>query len=222
MKNEKLESFLLNFLAVVLGIVITFGGDSLISRRQEKNSLNGCLELVALELSENLKLIDLGDSLVLAEKDAAEFLIKYEKDYRKADRDSLARYANTPFVDAEISVYTDAFELLKSSGVLTKFDDKELALDIFRAYGSLQDIMTFYKMFYDRKKVYIDEAKSARVVRILSSDRVLADELWSAITSDEEGRQFLREISRFLSQYDSGEAREFVQTTIDRIREQNR
>lgn len=218
MKSEKLESFLLNFLAVVLGIVITFGCDSLVNRRQEAKSLKGSLELVAAELEANLEIVSLGDTIMAAQKEAAEFLSRYENNFRKADKDSLLMYANIPFGVADISIYTDAFELLKSSGVLTKFKDKELALDIFRAYGSLKDVMTFYKMFFDRKKIYLDQAQDARVTRILSSDEVRADELWEAMTATESGRQFLREISRFLYQYDSEETVVTVRETIDRIK----
>lgn len=217
-KNGQLfNNFILNFLAVVLGILITFGGNAIIERNKEARNLKSCLELVSSELRENLKWIDYGDSLLGRQAEAAAFLAKYENDYSKAPVDSLNMMANEPLMICELSFYTDAFELLKNSGVLAKIENKELALDIFHAYGNMKDYLTFFKMFHEHKKQYLEPAMTNKITALLAKDRIGAAELWAGIASTKEGRQFLREIQRFLFMYDSSETIASVKNTIERI-----
>lgn len=215
--RENLTSFFLNFLAVVLGIVITFGGESLISARKERNNLKNCLELVSSELQNNKEYLISCDSLLKREVEAALFLIRYEKDYTKAPKDSMGALCNVPLMLDEISIYTDAFELLKNSGVLTKIRDKQLALDIFRIYGALQNDVDYINMFYDHKLKYLEPAMNSDVKALLSSDNVTAVGLWSEMARTDEGRQFLREILRFLSSYNPYDLYEAVDLAISEI-----
>lgn len=220
MKKEHRDlrnAFILNFLAVVLGIIITFGGNAIIERNKEARNLNSCLELVSSELKEDLKWIDYGDSLLGRQVEAADFLARYENDYSKAPADSLRMMANEPLFICELSFYTDAFELLKNSGVLAKIDDQELALEIFQAYGHMRDYLTFFKMFHEHKKQYLEPAMNAKVTDLLAKDEFGAGELWSLISSSKEGKQFLREIQRFLYMYNDSETVASIKSTIDRI-----
>lgn len=201
--KENRISFFLNFLAVVLGIAITFGGESLISHNEEKKNLMNCLELVSSELQDDRDCLNYCDTIVDRELEAAMYLIKYEGDYAKAPADSLYAVANTPFILETINVYTDAFELLKNSGVLTKIKDKKLALQIFKTYDALNDQISFLNTFYEHKTKYLEPAMNDNVRKILAGDDVTAVELWSTITDTKEGQQFLREVVRFLSSYDS-------------------
>ena len=217
LNKENRTSFLLNFLAVVLGIVITFGGESLLSHKEEKRNLNSCLELVSSELQANLKCLDYGDSLMRNELVSAIFLVRYEEDYTKAPSDSLSKLANTPFTINEMSIYDDAFELLKNTGVLTKIKDKELALQVFRTYDDWQTTMLYYQFFYEHKKQYLAAAMNENVKKVLARDTVTAIDLWSEITATDEGKQFLREILRFLASYNVSSAYENVHNTIEGI-----
>ena len=221
-KKDNRTSFLLNFMAVVLGIVLTFGGESVISHRQEASDLTNCLNLVASELRSNEEILHLGDSLMRSQAEAALFLIRYEDDYTKAPQDSLMMMANTPLFIAEMSIYTDAFELLKSSGCLMKIKDKELALEIFKTYGELQDSMRLIGMFYEQKTKYAEAAMTEDVKDILSKDNVTAIGLWSEITKTRDGQQFLREIIRFLYSYDTSGTQSLVSGTVARIEEYTR
>lgn len=215
--KENRTSFVWNFLAVVLGIVITFGGESLISHNQEKKDLDSCLNLVRSELKNNKELLQLADTVVSMQRLAAQFILRYEDDLTKAPQDSLMMYANTPLSKSEITIYTDALELLKSSGALMKIEDKGLALEIFETYGGLEDNMLMLKMFFEHKDSYLGPAMNERVNDILSSDNVTALNLWQELTATREGRQFVREIIRFLYSYDSTSAHEAVDRTIAHI-----
>lgn len=67
--------YLMNFVAVCLGIVITFAGQGLINRHAERNEVKSSLILVKNELQDNLSYIELADSLLTRCSAAAEFLI---------------------------------------------------------------------------------------------------------------------------------------------------
>ena len=220
--KENRTSFFLNFLAVVLGIVITFGGESLLSHKEERKNLNNCLELVSSELLSDRACMNYCDTLVNKEVQAALFLIKHERDYVSAPMDSLYAVANMPLIRNEISVYTDAFELLKNSGVLTKIKDKKLALEIFQTYDALNDMVYFINTFYEHKTKYLELAMNDDVKKVLAGDNVGAVELWSVMTSTKEGKQFLREIIRFLSSYDPTDVYEMVDNTLADIKSYTR
>lgn len=217
-RNDKI-SFFMNFLAVVLGIAITFGGEAIISDRQEKKDLEKCLELVVSELQNNREYLHYCDTLLRNEVNAAEFLIRYQNDFTKAPKDSLNRVANTPLTLQEVATYTDAFELLKNSGVLTKIRDKNLALQIFQTYGAIEQTAKFLTLFYEHKLKYLEPAMTDDVKSVLAGDNVTAVGFWTEIVSTKEGKQFLREILRFLSTYDPAGTYSAMDSTIEAITE---
>lgn len=215
--SDHFNEFMLSFFSVVLGIVLTFGGEALIRHRQEQNDLRACLQLVASELRENGDLLHLCDSLLDDQLMAASFLITYEDDLAKAPSDSLDYISNIPLMMWEISIYTDAFELLKSSDVLTKLEDKQLALDIFKIYGDLQDCIVYSKFYYDHRKTYFDKVMTDEMTEILSHNNTTSQEFWGAILKHKEGRQFIREIIRFLRNKDNSEVKDKLEATIKRL-----
>lgn len=219
LSKSDIVSFLMNFLAVVLGIVLTLGGESLMSHKRERKDLNNSLDLVKSELQDNLDYLHYCDTLFQQEVEAAEFLIRFEDDYSKAPEDTLWMVANIPLTTNTISLYTDAFELLKSSGVLTQIKDKKLALTIFKTYDILANDASFINQFYEHKLKYLEPAMNKNVKDILAGDNVTALRLWSEMTNSKEGRQYLREIIRFLSIYDPSEIYEATELTIDGIKE---
>lgn len=121
-------SFLTNFTAVVLGIVLTFMIQKIIDNKNEKNDVEKSLQLVHDELVTNLNELYVCDTAYTKELQAAEFLIKYENDFSLAPIDSLYLFANEPFILREMRVVSDAFELQKMSSLLQKIEDQELSL----------------------------------------------------------------------------------------------
>lgn len=75
------------------------------------------------------------------------------------------------------------------------------------------------RKFYEHKLKYLEPAMNKNVKDILAGDNVTAIRLWSEMTNSNEGRQYLREIIRFLSNYDPSEIYEATELTIDGIKE---
>ena len=215
--NRDWFGYLMNFVAVCLGIVITFAGQGLINRHAEKNEVKSSLILVKNELQDNLSYIDIADSMLANYSAAAQFLIRYENHYADAPQDSMAVYCNVPLMAFEVTHSEEALELLKNSNLFTKIDDLDLSLEIIHTYGAIADEMTFVKFFNESKNNYLEEAMTGNVKEVLSRDNITAEQLWGAITASREGKQFLRELSRLQMLHDSSGARATIANTIASI-----
>ncbi|MCQ2174425.1 MAG: hypothetical protein MJY61_04755 [Bacteroidales bacterium] len=216
-KRRDWFGYLMNFVAVCLGIAITFAGQGLINRKSEKNEVKSSLMLVRNELQDNLSYIEFSDSVLTRFSEAARFLIRYEGRYSQAPEDSMAVYCNVPLTAFEISHSEDALELLKNSSLFTKIKDLDLSLEIIHTYGAISDEMAVVKFYHEHKDKYLESAMDSNVKNILANDNITAEQLWGAITASREGRQFLRELSRLQMMHDSSYARNTIRSTIESI-----
>lgn len=215
--NKDWFGYLMNFVAVCLGIVITFAGQELINRHAERNEVKSSLILVKNELQDNISYIELADSLLTRCSAAAEFLIRYEGHYSDAPKDSMAVYCNVPLTVFEITHSEEALELLKNSNLFTKIKDLDLSLEIIHTYGAIADEMTLVKFYNEHKNDYLEEAMTEDVKEVLSRDNITAEQLWSAITASREGKQFLRELSRLQMLHNSSGVKATIANTIASI-----
>lgn len=209
--------YLMNFVAVCLGIVITFAGQGLINRHAERNEVESSLMLVKNELQDNLSYIEFADSVLAGYSAAAEFLIRYEGHYSEAPLDSMVTYCNVPLTVVEITHSEEALELLKNSNLFTKIKDLDLSLEIIHTYGAIADEMKLVKFYNEHKNDYLEEAMTENVKEVLSRDNITAEQLWSAITASREGKQFLRELSRLQMLHDSSDVKAIIAGTIASI-----
>lgn len=216
-KHRDWFGYLMNFVAVCLGIVITFAGQGLINRSAEKKEVKSSLMLVKNELQDNLSYIEFADSVLAGYSRAADFLIRYEGHYADAPQDSMAAYCNVPLLVYEITHSEEALELLKNSNLFTKIKDMDLALEIIHTYGAIADEMVIVKFYNDSKGKYFEQARTEEVMNVLSQDNITAEQLWSAITSSREGRQFLRELSRLQFSYNSSPVKDNIVNTVSLI-----
>lgn len=215
--NRDWFGYLMNFVAVCLGIVITFAGQGMINRSAEKKEVKSSLELVKSELQDNLSYIELADSVLADFSSAAQFLIRYEGRYAEAPEDSMATYCNVPLMFFEITHSDEALELLKNSNLFTKIKDMNLSLEILHTYGAIADEMTVVKVYNEYKNNYFEDAMTEKVKEVLSQDNVTAEQLWDTITSSREGKQYLRELSRLQTSHNSSEVKATIANTIASI-----
>lgn len=216
-KDRDWFGYIMNFVAVCLGIVITFAGQGMINRHVERNEVKSSLILVKNELQDNLSYIEFADSVLADFSAAAQFLIRYEGHYSDAPQDSMAAYCNVPLTVFEITHSEEALELLKNSNLFTKIKNLDLSLEIIHTYGAIADEMTLVKFYNEHKNNYLEEAMNGNVKEVLSRDNITAVQLWSAITGSREGKQFLRELSRMQMSHDSSGVKAIIENTISSI-----
>ena len=213
-KNRDWFGYLVNFVAVCLGIAITFAGQGIINRNAERNEVKRSLILVKNELQDNISYIEYSDSVLTLFAEASRFLIEYEDCYDQAPVDSMAAYCNVPLTVYEISHADDALELLKTSSLFTKIKDQNLSLEIIHTYGAIADEMAVVNFYHERRGKYLEDALNGKVKDILANDGITAVQLWNAITSSKEGKQYLRELYRLQMEHSSYEVKNTINNTI--------
>ena len=118
----RLGDFTCNFIAVVLGIAITFVGSDMIQEHNKKKEVTQALQLVKSELLINWETIE-----------GACYLLQYKDKMNEASSDSLNYYGYFPFQSQNFPPVTDAMEMLRASSVMQNIKNKELAVEIIQS-----------------------------------------------------------------------------------------
>ena len=134
MKSIDWSSFISNIISVVLGIVITFGIQGLIDRHREKTDVMSALELVKEELMNNRASLEEAIGIIDYERDAAAYVLD---SIAVCSVDTLNTLNQILGNEYYFTVTDDALELLKSSSLFSKINDKNLALGIIKSYDYL-------------------------------------------------------------------------------------
>lgn len=151
--RQQLRDYLMQFLVVVAGILITFQGSAWIERGRERRESREILALVMEELNQNLEGVRRCKRQTATEREAMEFFTRYISDIRSAPEDSLEMYFHILGYTTEYAYDSDALEVLKSSPSSIKTIDKELLKNVFYSYSRINaafaEMNTYYSMKYD-------------------------------------------------------------------------
>lgn len=216
--GASLKDFASRFLPVFLGIVITFSGNAWLSRKREKNDVRQALTLVSEELKENLAEMKHTQEHIDLEDRAAKYLMRYYDNFEACHPDSMRLYCNMPLSVAKADVSDEALELLKNSALFQKIRDRELALNIIRAYHSLDDLADNYRYYNEKKQNLIDDATQKEAKAVFAKAKFTGADMWGAFTSTDDGRQFLHEIT-ISAYYGFGypETRKYVTEVVQQL-----
>lgn len=142
------SSFFTEFIAVVLGIVITFAGQGMIDRAHDRKEVRSALRLVRSELISNRQdLVELRQDILNQMKQSAQYLDDNAELVKNLDRLDSATVRTVKFhqgmvlADVSVNLPHDALELLKMSSLFQKIGDNALSMKIIRAYDCCQVIM---------------------------------------------------------------------------------
>lgn len=185
-------SFFVNILSVVLGIFITFGIQGLIDRRHEKKDVASALELVKEELINNNENLRDVIGLVGAEKNAAHSMLGNLGNLKKCDYDSVATWNTVLGSEYFFTVTDDALELLKSSSLFQKINDKSLALNIIKAYDYLEANSKAFNSHEQYKVSLFMEANTDKAKKAAGTTDGL--DLLKVYYSSPEGTYFLKSV----------------------------
>lgn len=143
--------FFRNFIAVVLGIVITFVGSDLIEERKIRNEVKDALSLVKDEILLNRETIEELMEQELFEQRGACYLLQYKDSIDKASPDSIEKYGYSPFQSFNPIYIDDAMEMLKSSSLISAIENKKLATRIIQTYNTIKTAYGSFGAFMDIK-----------------------------------------------------------------------
>lgn len=198
-KNRRMGDFVCNFMAVVLGIILTFIGSEWIENRNAQRDVKSTLQLVKAELKTNRETILDGRKRIEREIRAAYFLLKNKDSLSFVSKDSLKYYSNMPFQASFITFTTDALELMKSSALFPQIKNKQLGLSIIQAYASIKVADELYATYQNLKKERNDWLDAKPEVKRLYVQKLSADQLWSRLLATDEGLDLLFQIPNLIN-----------------------
>ncbi len=158
------DGFFPNFLGVILGILITFGGNTLWQNYEEKKKTKEMLTLLSSELHRNKVWVE--DIRKLMQEDSRVYgkILESKDKWESIPQDTLNYYyfVATRFPQHELT--TTAWEIFQNSEVIQKMPNKDLLLNLSSCYFWLTRIQDNYRGTYnddkEKAKVYeIDPVK---------------------------------------------------------------
>lgn len=198
----KFGDFFRNFIAVILGIIITFIGSDWIAERNKQKELREALLLVKNEMMLNRNNIEKMMQQEIFEQTGALYLYQYRHNMEKASPDSLDKYGSTPFRTSAFLPITDAMEMLKTTSLISAIKDKKLATQIIQTYNTIEgahltfDSFTGIKIQSMRELGNLPEVKKFRT----NGKPTTTQENWTFYCKFPEG---LQAISSIASVHDS-------------------
>ena len=191
----RLGDFICNFIAVVLGIAITFVGSDMIQEHNKKKEVTQALQLVKSELLINRETIEEMMKIEIFNKEGACYLLQYKDKMNEASSDSLNYYGYFPFQSQDFLPVTDAMEMLRASSVMQNIKNKELAVEIIQAYAVIKNAHLFYEGFSKAKDTAIEKYTSQQEFRKISNENKSLREILEFTILLPEGFAAMRQIS---------------------------
>ena len=154
--TNKIVKYLRELSIIVAGVAITLSASLWIGQKSEKKDMKLYLKSIRIELEENMKEFDKVMAYHSLEANYTMYLLSHDIESRHID--SLAYYANICCQSLQtFSFKTNAFEMLKSSGVLRLLDDKELVLALWNTYDELSELKRILEWHFQLKWAAVEK-----------------------------------------------------------------
>lgn len=145
------REYLLQLSVVIVGIFVTFAGSDLVSRRLQARDVKSTMKLIHMELLDNRAKLDEILDWMVWERHACDVLSQNRDDLHAIPADTMLAFA---YVAGRIYAFhprCDAYEVLKSSGLMARISDKETLVAIARCYAALDELSGVIDTYYQQK-----------------------------------------------------------------------
>lgn len=154
--SEEWRGFAVNFLAVVLGIALTFLCEGMISRHSVKSRVKDMLGIVVVELEDTKASLSNMEKFIEADLRAAEYLEANWDNLDTIPADSLVRHGVQLLSFQEVHSDMLADDLMRTSDVIQGIDDVGMLLEIEDAYLNSEIYVRSFNMYYQEKNKILD------------------------------------------------------------------
>ena len=151
-ENKIWSGFLTNLLGVILGILLTFGGNALWQQREEKKKTKEMLILVRNELATNKGWFKGQKKAMRDDSYVYKRVLEIKSDWNSIPRDTLDYYVfRMAYLQFEQLTFS-AWQIFQNSEMIQKMTDKELVIRLADCYFWIKKIEDFLmKEYWDRK-----------------------------------------------------------------------
>ncbi len=193
----KCGDFFRNFIAVVLGIVITFAGTDFINTASQEKQIKESMQMIKIELSENLKSINWAEDAYLDEINFFRLLIQKRDSLQTIEASILEDNITAPFVLRGIEYSEDALEVLKNSALMQQISDKGFILKLLQAYKGCRGIHGTNADYYKNKQEYVTRFMSHPTVYNPQKNYKNIYEIWKLRLQEAEIKQLILSMPKF-------------------------
>lgn len=185
--------FVSNMLAVILGIVITFGVQAIIDGKNQKREIASALQLVHDELAESLSSLQQCAQILDNESVSAQFFLTNRNRLADFPTDSIQYHSAVVLMLPMLTMPNDALELLKTSSLFPKIGDNDLAMQIIRAYDQCNMLCEIFNQTESNKADYLRRATSGKALEHLVERGILS---MTDVVTSEDGMYILNTMLR--------------------------
>jgi hypothetical protein len=164
--NWTAGDFALQLATVIIGILVTFGGSSLIQKRAERRDTAYILSMVKDELQKNISQLEQCKERLIFEYEAAKAMKPYMNAPELMPRDSLNKYITAIVNTRHFSYMTNSFEVLKSSSQVQSVRNKDLLRDLFSIYEAMNTYRNSILSY-----IALQEKGIEQVISVMDSDK---------------------------------------------------
>jgi hypothetical protein len=161
-ENKLWSGFLTNLLGVILGIILTFGGNALWQQREEKKKTKEMLILLRSELEINQGWFKNQEMYIKEDFYVYNKLLEANDKWRSIPGDTLKNYRDRLNSRTFSQLSTSAWQIFQSSEMVQKMTNKELLIMLVTCYNNINIIKEIIE------KEYWDE--KAKATKISESD----------------------------------------------------
>jgi len=148
------KDYLTEISVVVISIAITFYGDGLIEKYNNKQEDREMMEMVKLELEANLNELTKMVSFYQKDQDMSADLSGYLSGNETAPRDSLEKHFNRHRRYSYWFFKNNAFDIMRVSGTIQRAD-KDLLMLLFESYEQLEAVKKLDERYMNMKITHI-------------------------------------------------------------------
>ena len=141
-ENKIWSGFLTNLLGVILGILLTFGVNSLYQQKEEKKKIKEMLILVRNELKTNQSYFRGQERVMRKDSYVYTKILEAKNNWKTIPEDTLRAYLNQTMYMEFTQLTTSAWQIFQNSEIIQKLEDKELIIRLTDCYfwiGKIQD-----------------------------------------------------------------------------------
>lgn len=200
-KSNPITAYLYQFLVVVAGIVVTFIGSGIITHCSEQSDIKALMQLVIEELNQNKEHMKDVERRMSYDRTMSIYLIDSNYQSELFPVDTLIKYRGLIGNIANLRYTRDAMELLQSSALIQKIDNKTFMLEIIRMYDNLEQTSKTVDLYYNLKLKTFDAINSRldeNEQRIISEKRLLP--YYQLMMSKREMRTFCIQTHDFITE----------------------
>ena len=172
LKKWNIGDYVRQFSIVTGGVLLTLWLTAKIADSAKQREVRQAMQLVALELRDNLQVIQDYKWMYNDEKRVAYRLKEHDFSLDGLPADTVAYYTRriTGSMGKPYRFLTDALEMFKTTGIASDIADKQIVIDLLRCYNELGAFDNSMNIYYDQ-----------RMKAILPEQ--MGETLWSADTN---------------------------------------